>query len=90
MYVDVTADDSYTPRVVSVRAGTHYGDLQEVSTALHDVDIASDNPQIKLIELDQPKGWQHFRLGNSVGEANAEEEFDPRDPDSYVPRCCCC
>lgn len=33
LYVDVAADDSYTPKMISIRAGSHHGDLQEVSSA---------------------------------------------------------
>jgi anaphase-promoting complex subunit 10 len=30
IYLDHQRDDSYTPQVISVRAGTHYHDLVEV------------------------------------------------------------
>ncbi|GAA5946439.1 hypothetical protein JCM10213_006570 [Rhodosporidiobolus nylandii] len=55
LYADVTLDDSYTPAKVAVRAGSYHGDLQEV----------------KLVEFQQPKGWQVLKLGGST-RSNAE------------------
>lgn len=50
MFVDIGLDDSYTPQKISIRAGTHHGDLQEV----------------KFVELDNPHGWVHCFLGTYV------------------------
>ena len=33
-FVDIGLDDSYTPQKISIRAGTFYGDLQEVRDPL--------------------------------------------------------
>lgn len=30
IFVDIGLDDSYTPQKISIRAGTYFGDLQEV------------------------------------------------------------
>lgn len=43
-------DDSYTPKTMSIKAGTHLGDLQE----------------IRFIDLNTPKGWYHFALDNET------------------------
>ncbi|EIM23144.1 anaphase-promoting complex, subunit 10 [Wallemia mellicola CBS 633.66] len=50
MYLDHTLDDSYTPKTISIRAGTYLGDLQE----------------IRHIDLNQPRGWHHFALDNET------------------------
>lgn len=63
IFVDIGLDDSYTPQKISIRAGTYHGDLQEV----------------KAIDLDKPRGWVHFQLGNSV---EGEEEIDWADPEA--------
>lgn len=34
------------------------------------------HPQVKLIELDNPRGWVHFQLGNLV-EGEDEDWTDP-------------
>ncbi|GAA5988031.1 hypothetical protein JCM11641_002137 [Rhodosporidiobolus odoratus] len=62
LYADIGLDDSYTPSKVSVRAGSYHGDLQEV----------------KVVEFNQPKGWQALKLGGTVkpteaGTAEADE-----------------
>lgn len=63
-FVDIGLDDSYTPQKISIRAGTFYGDLQEV----------------KLVELDQPRGWVHFPLGSAADAPDpAEGEPDEQD-----------
>lgn len=64
MFIDVQHDDSYTPQKLVLRAGTHFGDLQDVKT----------------INLDQPRGWQHFKLGNYVDVP--EEDVDWSDPEA--------
>ncbi|TIA76236.1 hypothetical protein E3P77_00148 [Wallemia ichthyophaga] len=50
IYFDHGLDDSYTPKTLSIRAGTYLGDLQE----------------IRHIELNQPRGWHHFALDNET------------------------
>lgn len=67
MFVDVQHDDSYTPNKIGIRAGTHFGDMQDV----------------KQISLDQPRGWQHFKLG-SQADAASQEEVDWSDPEASV------
>ena len=63
----MTLDDSYTPSKISLRAGSHFADLVEV----------------KLIEMDQPRGWQHVKLGLHADAAEGDE-IDPLDPDASV------
>lgn len=41
IYIDYRLDESYTPGRISVRAGTHFNDLQEV----------------EVVELNEPYGW---------------------------------
>ncbi|KAG9508549.1 Anaphase-promoting complex subunit 10, partial [Fragariocoptes setiger] len=41
IYLDFKLDESYTPRQISLRAGNHFQDLEE----------------IEKIELEQPSGW---------------------------------
>ncbi|KAK2715602.1 anaphase-promoting complex subunit 10-like [Artemia franciscana] len=48
IYVDYKTDESYTPSKISVRAGTHFGDLQE----------------IEVIDLTEPTGWIPIPLRN--------------------------
>jgi len=69
MFVDVTTDDSYTPQKISLRAGSHIADLQE----------------IRVIDLDQPRGWQHFKLGNAIDTEDIES-IDYDDPDAFAIR----
>ncbi|XP_063375267.1 anaphase-promoting complex subunit 10 [Cydia amplana] len=42
IYTDYKLDESYTPSRISIRAGTHFNDLQE----------------IEVIELIEPSGWE--------------------------------
>ncbi|SCV70978.1 BQ2448_3740 [Microbotryum intermedium] len=60
IYADVARDDSYTPQKISIRVGTHHGDLHEV----------------KWVDLHQPTGWQHLRIGNNGAEDPSSEQ-DP-------------
>lgn len=46
IYVDFKMDESYTPSKISVRAGNHFDDIQEIA----------------FIELEEPKGWQTIPL----------------------------
>ncbi|GAB6033267.1 Anaphase-promoting complex subunit 10 [Chamberlinius hualienensis] len=41
IYADYKSDESYTPKRISIRAGTHFNDLQEV----------------EVIDLNEPSGW---------------------------------
>jgi anaphase-promoting complex subunit 10 len=55
-YVDSTVDESYTPRVIAVRAGTLHHDLEE----------------LRRIELNAPVGWVRIPLtapGAALGAA---------------------
>ncbi|SGY79918.1 BQ5605_C008g05250 [Microbotryum silenes-dioicae] len=60
IYADVGRDDSYTPQKISIRVGTHHGDLHEV----------------KWVDLHQPTGWQHLRIGNNDVDGFSSEQ-DP-------------
>lgn len=42
IYTDYKLDESYTPSRISIRAGTHFNDLQE----------------IEIVELTEPSGWE--------------------------------
>ncbi|KAJ8294644.1 Anaphase-promoting complex subunit 10 [Rhodotorula toruloides] len=62
IFADINQDDSYTPHKISIRAGTHHGDLHEV----------------RWVELANPRGWQAFKLGGTsktgdTGPAEGEE-----------------
>ncbi len=48
IYVDFTVDESYTPAAISLRAGTNFADLTEVTA----------------IELSEPRGWQIIKFPN--------------------------
>lgn len=47
IYMDYIQDESYTPAKFSIRAGTCYHDLQEVS----------------VVDVHEPRGWKHINLG---------------------------
>lgn len=49
IYADYKLDESYTPNRISVRAGNHFHDLQEV----------------ELIDLSEPSGWVSISLKDS-------------------------
>lgn len=72
IYFDHTLDDSYTPKTMSIRAGTYLGDLQE----------------IRHIELNQPRGWYHFALDNETKDVNSLnknlDESDGLSDDAWV------
>ena len=59
LYTDFRKDESYTPSKISVRAGNSYSDLKEV----------------KVVELNEPKGWVIISLTN--GETNARSYLMP-------------
>ncbi|XP_071451305.1 anaphase-promoting complex subunit 10 [Hetaerina americana] len=46
LYTDYKLDESYTPSRISVRAGTHFNDLQEV----------------EVLDLNEPAGWVHIPI----------------------------
>lgn len=51
IYTDYKLDESYTPSRISIRAGTHFNDLQE----------------IEVIELIEPSGMTYFyRLTGTI------------------------
>jgi anaphase-promoting complex subunit 10 len=52
IYADYKLDESYTPNRVSVRAGNHFHDLQEV----------------ELLDLNEPSGWVVIPLKEGVGD----------------------
>lgn len=60
IFVDVTLDDSYTPCKLSISLGTFKQDLQVV----------------KLIELINPRGWQHIRLVEEPGDDDDSDDSD--------------
>ncbi|XP_076316068.1 anaphase-promoting complex subunit 10-like [Tachypleus tridentatus] len=49
IYADYKLDESYTPNRISVRAGSHFQDLQEV----------------EMVELNEPSGWVVIPLKDS-------------------------
>lgn len=55
LYMDFTSDESYTPSKISIRAGNHYQDLQE----------------IELLELDRPSGWLPVYLRDNAAPVRA-------------------
>ncbi|KAK7874494.1 hypothetical protein R5R35_001577 [Gryllus longicercus] len=46
IFTDYKLDESYTPSRISIRAGTHFNDLQEV----------------EVIDLNEPTGWVHIPI----------------------------
>eukprot|EP00123_Amoebidium_parasiticum_P002607 comp13868_c0_seq1/m.9628 comp13868_c0_seq1/g.9628 ORF comp13868_c0_seq1/g.9628 comp13868_c0_seq1/m.9628 type:complete len:190 (-) comp13868_c0_seq1:103-672(-) len=46
LYMDYTQDESYTPQKLSIRMGTHFHDLKELT----------------LVDLEDPKGWYWLDL----------------------------
>jgi len=52
IYVDYKVDESYTPKKLSVRAGTTHHDLEE----------------IRVLHLDKPSGWVRIPVGNPAGK----------------------
>jgi anaphase-promoting complex subunit 10 len=48
IYIDYRLDESYTPDRISVRAGTHFNDLQEV----------------EVVKLNEPCGWVRIMTKN--------------------------
>jgi anaphase-promoting complex subunit 10 len=56
-YVDLELDESYTPVTVSVRAGTHFHDLEEV----------------KLCDVPEPRGFMRIPLMQRVDDASDVE-----------------
>ncbi|TPX32457.1 hypothetical protein SmJEL517_g04471 [Synchytrium microbalum] len=52
IYLDYKQDESYTPTKISVRAGNHFQDLQEVN----------------LIEFEEPVGWTCLPLNSASPE----------------------
>jgi anaphase-promoting complex subunit 10 len=52
IYVDYKIDESYTPKKLSIRAGTTHHDLEE----------------IRVLHLDKPSGWVRIPVGNPLGK----------------------
>ena len=59
IYADYKLDESYTPSKISIRAGNSFHDLRE----------------IKVVDLEEPVGWMHFRL-RAPNDAAADEDDD--------------
>jgi len=51
VYADYKADESYTPKRISIRAGTHFNDLQE----------------IEMVDMTEPSGWIVIPLKDNGG-----------------------
>lgn len=49
VYADYKSDESYTPKRISIRAGSHFNDLQEV----------------EAVDLTEPSGWVMIPLNTS-------------------------
>ena len=66
IYCDFKHDESYTPSKISIRAGTHFHDLQEV----------------KEVTLDEPSGWLSVPLSQrdlTFAEQDTEGSATGRD-----------
>jgi len=65
LYIDFKFDESYTPAVISIRAGSSLHDLQEVVT----------------LELDEPSGWitVPLRSAGSTGDLSRDRAMDSDD-----------
>jgi len=59
IYADYKLDESYTPSKISIRAGNSFHDLRE----------------IKVVDLEEPVGWMHFRL-RAPNDAAADADDD--------------
>ncbi|MBW0473334.1 hypothetical protein O181_013049 [Austropuccinia psidii MF-1] len=66
IFVDVTMDDSYTPCKLSISLGTFKQDLQV----------------IKIVELKNPRGWQHIRLDGDQEDEEIVDDDDSEDSDT--------
>lgn len=66
LYLDYQADESYTPAIVTVRAGNSYNDLKVVR---------------RCRKLNDPRGWVCIPMGDIVDEYDewSEEESDGED-----------
>ena len=60
IYADYKLDESYTPSKISIRAGNSFHDLRE----------------IKVVDLEEPVGWMHFRLRAPNDAAAAADDAD--------------
>jgi len=59
-YLDFNLDESYTPKKISVRAGSSFHDLKE----------------IKAVELDEPVGWVYVPLvDKEVSQLERQNRF---------------
>jgi anaphase-promoting complex subunit 10 len=56
LYLDYSADESYTPKKLSISSGTSLHDLSDVAG----------------VELNEPSGWVIIPLANSDGECGGE------------------
>lgn len=52
MYLSFPLDDSYTPSTIAIRAGTGYGDLQD----------------IRILTIEKPDGWITFDVSMEPNE----------------------
>jgi len=66
VYVDYAADESYTPSSIAVKAGTTLSDLEIVA----------------IVQLAEPRGWVHIRLGNQTAMAAAAAAAAHGDADA--------
>ena len=80
--MDHSVDDSYTPARIAIRAGSSYADLEDASILnLRGQQKSHCTMQVKIVEMDQPKGWQSYKLGTAF-EGEGDENYDPSDPDA--------
>jgi hypothetical protein len=66
LYLDYAADESYTPSLITVKAGS----------------MATDAEVVAAVELSQPSGWVHISLGNKVALAAAAAAAANGDADA--------
>ena len=65
IYCNYKMDESYTPKVLSIRIGTHFHDLKEVQT----------------LELEEPNGWVDIVLNSIDSDKKTSEGDDVEDND---------
>ena len=62
LYLDHKADESYTPKNVSVRVGNSLADLKARGPALAPPPLTRQAQEVCNVTLEEPKGWLHLSL----------------------------
>jgi hypothetical protein len=92
LFMDFKADESYTPKHVSIRAGNSMQDVKVRDRDGYKADLLlaltppppPPSQEVRLVTLDEPSGWVHISLAPPANRCAACAAEQERNPESLV------